>query len=112
MSGINRMTHETQTTVSEWADETFGPSTSNVRVAVRTNEEMAELLRALSTDESHPKAAEEVADIVIVLYRLATRLGVDLMTEIDLKMALNRSRNWKPDGSGHGYHVRSGVAAK
>jgi hypothetical protein len=97
---------ENQFTISAWAEQTFGPAGSNVRVAARANEEMAELLRALSVDEKHPKAAEEVADIFIVLYRVATRLGVDIHAEIERKMANNRKREWKLDGSGHGYHVR------
>src|SRR5262245_54112167 len=96
---------ENQFTISEWAEQTFGPAGSNVRVAVRANEEMAELLRALTVDEKHPKAAEEVADI-FVLYRVATRLGVDINAEIERKMAINCKREWKLDGSGHGYHVR------
>lgn len=97
---------ENQITVSTWANETFGPSGSNARVAARANEEMAELLRALTADDNHPKAAEEVADIVIILYRLATRLGIDLYDEIDRKMEVNRKREWKLDKTGHGYHVR------
>ena len=66
---------ETQETISAWAEETFGPAGSNLRVAARANEEMAELLRHLSSDPAHPKAPEEAADVVIVLSRLATRLG-------------------------------------
>jgi hypothetical protein len=97
---------ETQQTISQWALDTFGPVGSNVRVAARANEEMSELLRALTVDESHPKAAEEIADIVIVLYRLATRLSVDLNAEVDRKMEINRKREWKLDNTGHGYHVR------
>ena len=64
---------ETQQTISAWADETFGEAGSNVRVAVRANEEMAELLRALTVDENHPKAMEEIADVYIVLCRVAAR---------------------------------------
>lgn len=97
---------ETQASISRWADETFGPVSSNARVAARANEEMAELLRALTSDDAHPKAAEEVADVFIVLYRVATRLGVDLHEVIDAKMAVNRARVWATDGTGHGYHVR------
>jgi len=97
---------DTQQTISDWADETFGAAGSNVRVAARANEEMAELLRALATDENHPKAPEEIADIVIILSRLATRLGVNIDEEIEKKMTINRARIWKRDGSGHGYHVK------
>jgi NTP pyrophosphatase (non-canonical NTP hydrolase) len=71
---------------------------------------MAELLRALSADDNSAKAASEIADVVIVLYRLAWRLGVDLHDEIDKKMAINRARQWKQDNTGHGYHVRDKVS--
>lgn len=97
---------EDQRSISEWAEQTFGPVTSNARVAARANEEMAELLRHLTADDAHPAAAAEVADVVIVLYRLATRLGVDLHQEIDRKMAVNRGRVWRRDHTGHGYHTR------
>ena len=100
------MSKETQQTISGWANATFGAADSNARVAARANEEMAELIRALTADDQHPKAAEEIADVVIILYRLAERLGVDLMSEIDRKMEINRSRKWNLDSTGHGYHVR------
>ena len=159
---------ETQASISVWAEEAFGPVTSSARVAARVNEEMSELLRYLASDDRHPKAAEEVADVAIVLARLADRLGVvltamtnddgaraaklptsciaalanerlaqlvlaltlgendrgghlnavgrflrdiarclgtDLQTEVDRKMAVNRARTWRRDGTGHGYHV-------
>jgi NTP pyrophosphatase (non-canonical NTP hydrolase) len=96
---------ESQQTIYQWVVETFGPGGSNLRCAARANEEMAELLACLSADEFHPKAAEECADIVIVLYRLAERLGVDLHAEVDRKMATNRARTWRLDGHGQGYHV-------
>lgn len=99
---------ETQATISAWAEQTFGPAGSNTRVAVRALEEMTELLRCLSADDNHPKATDEVADVVIVLQRLATRLGIDLWAEVERKMAINRGRTWKLDSTGHGYHVRDG----
>jgi rRNA maturation endonuclease Nob1 len=95
---------ETQHTISAWADETFGNSGSNLRVAIRANQEMAELLRELSFDDTNPKAPAEIADVVIVLSRLATRLGVDLQHEINQKMAINRQRTWTLDGTGCGQH--------
>src|SRR6185436_19430278 len=97
---------ETQKSISMWANETFGSSGSNMRVAVRANEEMAELLRALSVDDNNQKALDECTDVVIVLCRLVERLGGDFCELIDAKMRINRSREWKKDGSGHGYHVR------
>jgi NTP pyrophosphatase (non-canonical NTP hydrolase) len=96
---------ETQASISRWAEETFGPAGSNARAVARANREMAELLEHVTADDRHPEAAEEIADVVIVLYRVATRLGVDLQGEIDRKMAKNRARRWRLDGTGHGYHV-------
>lgn len=72
---------ETPTSISEWANVTFGVATSNRRIACRANEEMAELLRALSVDDNHPKAAEETADVAIVLVRLFMRLGYTVSFE-------------------------------
>jgi NTP pyrophosphatase (non-canonical NTP hydrolase) len=69
--------------ISKWQDDTFGPPSSNARSAARANEEMAELLAALTVDDNHPKAAEEAADIVIVLYRPMTLLGKNMNTEIE-----------------------------
>lgn len=98
---------ETQVSISQWAEKTFGPGGTNAHAIARANREMADLLEHVTADDEHPEAAEEVADIVIVLYRVATRLGVDLHERIDAKMAQNRVRKWKPDRTGHGYHVKS-----
>jgi NTP pyrophosphatase (non-canonical NTP hydrolase) len=98
---------ETQQTISKWANETFGPVGSNQRVAIRANEEMAELLRTLSIDDNDAeKAIEEVADIFIVLYRLVDRMGGDVHAAIDKKMMINRQRRWHLDGSGCERHIR------
>jgi hypothetical protein len=59
--------------IRAWADQTFGPASSNARAAARANEDIAELLRALTADENHAKAVEEVADVVIMLCRLQSR---------------------------------------
>lgn len=94
----------TQAVIAHWARETFGQST-NMRAATRANEEMAELLKALAIDEKHPKAPEELADILICMYRIAENLGVDLHDEVDKKMRGNYVRVWEKDGSGCAYHV-------
>jgi hypothetical protein len=44
-----------------------------------------------TADDNHAKAAEEVADIVIVLCRLMTRTGRNLGEEVARKMAINRA---------------------
>jgi hypothetical protein len=157
---------ETQKSISQWAEKTFGPVGSNFRVAVRAAEEMVELLRIVSVDGGAAEILVEAADVAIVLSRLADRLGfqvemqpsnrrfrpaahiashantalataisllsqgkddlavvfvnevflllhdlakrfdADLSEHIGSKMKINRQRQWKLDGSGHGYHVR------
>jgi hypothetical protein len=99
--------HETQASIVKWANKTFGLSNSNMRVATRANEEMAELLRALSVDDENMSALEECADVYIVLCRVVSNLGGDFQALVDAKMTRNRKREWKVDGSGHGYHVRN-----
>jgi hypothetical protein len=96
---------ETQKSISDWAVQTFGPTGSNLRVAIRANEEMAELLTILARNDNDLRAAEEAADLFIVLCRLFERLGVDFWAEIERKMKINRARSWTPDGSGCGQHV-------
>jgi len=103
---------ESQESISRWAEKTFGPAGSNARAVARANREMAELLEHVTSDDRHPEAAEEVADVVIVLYRVATRLGVDLHELIEKKMAKNRARTWQLDGTGHGYHVKETPSTK
>lgn len=161
---------ETQETISAWAEETFGPAGSDLRVVARANEEMAEVIRALSFGGQTEKAIEECADTAIVLMRLADRMKVRVVfpnedaawdattyaiwasaalnrlldelhktggrdpvspwaqdsfsqavenlgkcvdalngvieDAINRKMAINRAREWRLDGSGHGYHVK------
>lgn len=101
---------ENQQTISQWADQTFGKAHSVMRVATRANEEMAELLRALAAGDD-AKAADEVADVFIVLCRVAELLGFEIDSAVERKMFVNRKRVWKRDGTGHGYHVRDKTEA-
>lgn len=98
------MTTETQKSVYQWQCETFGPTPNVMRTAARANEEMAELLSHLAIGDTD-SVPSEIADIVIVLYGLASALSLDLMEEIDRKMAINRSRKWRITDEGHGYHL-------
>lgn len=99
---------ETQATINAWITSTFGEAGSNLSVAARANEEMAELLMALAVNDSDAHAVEEAADIVIILYRLAERFGGDLLAEVNRKMAVNRARTWNV-ANGHGYHVETAL---
>jgi hypothetical protein len=73
---------ETQQSISTWAAETFGPAGSDLRVAGRANEEMAELVRAATADAPIDQIIEECADVLIVLARLGDRLSQPLDLEI------------------------------
>jgi Protein of unknown function (DUF550) len=96
---------ETQKSISDWADATFGVPQSNLRIALRMQEEMVELLKRLCVNDADPGAAEEVADIFIVAARLMERLGTDLTAMVDAKMRVNRERRWVLDGTGCGQHT-------
>lgn len=95
---------ETSQSIAQWAVETFGPLRHPYRGAVRANEEMAELLTKVASG-SGQDVPGECADVVICLARLCDVYGVDLFEEVDRKMAVNRARNWKRDGTGCGYHT-------
>lgn len=97
---------ETGATIAGWAAATFGPAHDPARVAARANEEMAELLRAATSQQPPSKLIEEAADVVIVLARLVHVAGGDIWQAVERKMEVNRARVWKKDGTGHGYHVR------
>ena len=98
--------HENQETISKWADETFGRVKNPISSITRVNKEIAELLHALETgNQDYNKLREELADIEIVLRRVATEFGCNLQEEVDRKMAINRQRKWKLDGSGHAQHI-------
>lgn len=102
---LDRVPKETSATIAAWAEETFGPVASNMSIWHRAYSEFDELRRKLDLDDRHPDAAREAADVCIVLDRLVHRLGSDMMTERDRKMAINRARKWKLTGDGHGQHV-------
>lgn len=96
---------ELQKDVSQWAETTFGSVGSNASVAARANKEMSELLMALAVDDNNPSAPCEAADVLLVLLRLADRMGFDLMQVAEEKMEMNKRRDWQLDGNGHGYHI-------
>lgn len=101
-----RATKWDQRAIVEWSDATFGEPSSNLSIAVRANEEMAELLRCLTGDDLSQEARLEVADIVIILCRLTDRLGGTVVGDVGRKMEINVGRTWRRRGDGHGQHVR------
>lgn len=116
---------ETQETVGRWIDETFpGTDPESPRKAIRALEEMVELCLASGATQEmihvavhkaigsepagkHPdKIPVESADVLIVLYGVARMRGFDLHAAVDAKMQINRSRRWKANGDGTGYHIK------
>lgn len=90
--------HETSASIATWADATFGPVESNMSIWKRADTEFQELRLKLTEDDTHPRAAEEAADVCIVLDRTVHRLGCDMAQERQRKMATNRGRRWKLTG--------------
>jgi NTP pyrophosphatase (non-canonical NTP hydrolase) len=120
---------ETQETIGRWARATFpGGDDQSPRHCLRLLEEVVELCRAAGASrrkvldtitltlaggsfrklDPPDEIAEEMADCAIVLAVIAHRRGVDLQAEVDEKMRINRSRTWRSNGDGTGYHVKEG----
>lgn len=95
--------YESQRSISEWADATFGTSTLP-RIAIRASLEMHELIEAVAEND-HVAMVEEAADVIIVLMRIFHYSDVDFMDVINRKMQKNRARKWTRDGAGSGQHI-------
>ena len=105
------MSVESQRSIADWADFTFGPCSKRIHAVRRARQEMNEFI-ALHTDMidelpvSDRQLVDEAADVVITLFRLAHVLKADLMSRVDTKMVINRQRRWQSDGTGHGQHIK------
>ncbi len=98
------MTHETSLSIRDWGDEIFGEVADLTALVARARIEMDELEAAL-TEGDLKEAGKEAADVVILLHRLMGLIGKDLSSEVDAKMAINRTRKWKAAGDGTGGHI-------
>ncbi len=95
---------ETQHTICQWAEDTFGPVANPQDLVARALQEMNELAEAIEA-ENHNEIGKETADVVILLHRLLAQYDLDLSEEIEKKMAINRSRLWVSSGDGTGKHI-------
>lgn len=95
----------TQERIGAWADTVFGPVTDLPRAVKRADEEMRELLTEAEETADPDRMIVEMADVVIVLKRIAHVIGRNLDQAISAKMDINEAREWRSDGTGHGYHV-------
>jgi len=103
---------ENQRTISDWAHDTFGKC-STYAAFLRMDKEYKELSDVMDqfltwTPEQRAKAldqvANECADILITLYRVADVSSFDLHEAVDHKMKINRARKWKVNSDGTGQH--------
>lgn len=94
---------ETVESVSQWAEETFGPTT-RFSSFYRALDEISELRKLWYhyPDVSHEEIVEEAADVCITLYRYISLVDKDA---IEKKMAINRKRKWKVNRDGTGQHI-------
>lgn len=97
---------ETQASIGQWADSVFGPVTSLPRAVERAAEELKELHEAAEAGHEPATMIVEAADVTIVLMRFAEAIGQNLFAAVDAKMVRNRAREWRSDGTGHGYHTK------
>jgi len=98
---------ETQETINQWQLETFNCA-SPLRIAVRANVEMAELLHELIQPDNDQSIGLECADITIMMMGICGALGISLQDQIDYKMAINRKREWAVTPDGRVQHVSEG----
>ncbi len=68
----------------------------------------AALVQLLVIDLASPLFSRRLLHIVGLLNEFATSRGASLGVAIDEKMAINRRRQWRRDGHGHGYHLSAG----
>lgn len=93
-----------QTEVNTWAQETFAES-SVLRVMIRGNKEMAELLSAIAHEKDSAHVAEECADVLFFLCQVCSRAGHSLEAELRKKLEINKKRSWAKGKDGSFQHV-------
>jgi hypothetical protein len=91
---------EDQWSISAWGEETFGPAKHPEVLVDRAVLEFDELREATRNGHADD-VAHEIADILILLYRVGTQAVAE-------KMAINRRRRWIRKGDGTGRHAKDG----
>jgi NTP pyrophosphatase (non-canonical NTP hydrolase) len=96
---------ETQASIANWAETTFGPVDNPSVLVERARIELDELLEAVAEGNT-AEVGRETADIIILLLRVLELHGLDFQGELNAKMAINRERKWLPKGNGTGSHIK------
>jgi len=79
----------------------------NLVVDVDTNLSHA-LRRSAFVPRGSKGIMRDITFAMAALRLIASLYGKDLNALVDAKMAVNRKREWRPDGRGHGQHVDGG----
>jgi hypothetical protein len=75
-------------------------------LAAEANAKLASVIVMLYRPHTERSAGYSLQQVYYFLEKICKILGGNLQEAIDTKMAINRNRKWKLDGSGHGYHVK------
>lgn len=93
-----------QKQVLGWAEEQFGVN-PELKIAIRGNKEMAELVSTISNGMGKKSIGEECADVAFFLIQICEKNGFDLMEEVSKKLVINRKREWGIASDGSHQHI-------
>ena len=79
--------------IHDWANETFPEREFKTTMAKLVLEEIPEFMAA-------PDDPGEFADLVILIFDLASMRGIDVYSAVAEKMHVNEQRTWKKDDTG------------
>lgn len=82
-----------QQEIFEWANETFPGREFKTTAAKLVLEEIPEWIKS-------PEDPMEFADLVILIFDLASMQGIDVEEAVRAKMHINRKREWERDQTG------------
>lgn len=107
---MSRTIEEWINEISEWQDSIF--TTANpISAAIHLTREALEV-QASAKNGQTSELAFELADVFMLTVSVAHLAEVDLEKAIEMKMEVNRSRDWAaPDRDGVVEHIRLGVCS-
>ncbi len=82
-----------QARIHSWANETFPDREFKTTMAKLVLEEIPEWVQA-------PDDAMEFADLIILIFDLASMQGINIKDAVLKKMAINEGRTWEKDKTG------------
>jgi NTP pyrophosphatase (non-canonical NTP hydrolase) len=96
---------------ADFKDDNLFEKIANWSVAMWPTQQSGSIIKHIQKEiselEESPKDGEEMADIIILLCRVARNAGVDLMDEVERKFKIVQTRTWQaPDENGIIEHVR------